>query len=92
MAALFTQLEETLKGVDLGCKGIRFVASHGVLPGNSLERLQNAKDHKGAALFSEVIVTDSHPNAVKLAGEFLKVKPIAPMLVAHVIQSLAIGN
>jgi ribose-phosphate pyrophosphokinase len=92
VAALFKQLEETLKGVDLGCKGIRFVASHGVLPGTSLKRLQDAKDHKGTALFSEVIVTDSHPNAVKLAGEFLKVKPIAPMLVAHVIQSLAIGN
>lgn len=92
VAALFVQLEETLKGVDLGCKGIRFVASHGVLPGNSLQRLKDAKDHKGEALFSEVIVTDSHPNAVKLAGDFLKVKPIAPMLVAHVIQSLAIGN
>jgi ribose-phosphate pyrophosphokinase len=75
-----------------GCLQIRFVASHGVLPGNALERLRTAVDHKGEALFSEVIVTDSHPNAVKLAGDFLKVKPIAPLLVAHVLQSLAIGN
>ncbi len=74
------------------CKKIRFVASHGVLPGNALERLQKAVDTNGELLFSEVIVTDSHPNAVKLAGNFLKVKPIAHMLVAHVIQSLAIGN
>lgn len=77
---------------DSACKKIRFVASHGVLPGNALERLQKAVDAKGELLFSEVIVTDSHPNAVKLAGDFLTVKPIAHMLVAHVIQSLAIGN
>ncbi len=82
----------TAGNVGSGCKKIRFVASHGVLPGNALERLQKAVDAKGEPLFSEVIVTDSHPNAVKLAGDFLKVKPIAPMLVAHVIQSLAIGN
>lgn len=77
---------------DSACKKIRFVASHGVLPGNALERLQKAVDTKGELLFSEVIVTDSHPNAVKLAGDFLKVKPIAHMLVEHVLQSLAIGN
>jgi len=77
---------------ETGCKKIRFVASHGILPGNALERLRTSCDHKGEALFSEVIVTDSHPNAVALAGDFLKVKPIAPLLVAHVLQSLAIGN
>lgn len=75
-----------------GCKRIRFIASHAVLPGNSLERLQQAVDHNGERLFSEIIVLDSHPNAVKLQGDFLKVKPIAHMLVAHVIQSLAIGS
>lgn len=74
------------------CKKIRFVASHGILPGNALERLRTSADQNGVALFSEVIVTDSHPNAVALAGDFLKVKPIAPLLVAHVLQSLAIGN
>jgi ribose-phosphate pyrophosphokinase len=75
-----------------GCKRIRFVASHGVLPGNALERLEQAVDHNGERLFSEVIVTDSHANAVRLAGDFLKVKPIAHMLVTHVLQSLAIGS
>ncbi|HEY9754567.1 MAG TPA: ribose-phosphate pyrophosphokinase-like domain-containing protein [Oculatellaceae cyanobacterium] len=75
-----------------GCKRIRFIASHAVLPGNSLERLQLAVDHNGERLFSEVIVLDSHPNAVKLQGDFLKVKSIAHLLVAHVIQSLAIGS
>lgn len=75
-----------------GCKKIRFVASHGVLPGTALERLQKAVDHEGVPLFSEVIVTDSHPRAVELAGDFLKVKQIAHLLVAQVVQSLAIGN
>lgn len=82
----------TAGSANSGCKKIRFVASHGILPGTALERLRTSVDHTGAPLFSEVIVTDSHPNAVALAGDFLKVKPIAHMLVAHVLQSLAIGN
>jgi ribose-phosphate pyrophosphokinase len=73
-----------------GCKKIRFWAGHGVLPGTALQRLQAAVDHAGQPLFSEVTVTDSHPNAVALAGDFLKVRSIAAILVAHVVQSLAI--
>jgi ribose-phosphate pyrophosphokinase len=75
-----------------GCKAIRFVASHAVLPGNALERLELAVDHDGERLFSEVVVLDTHPNAVKLESDFLKVKLVAHMLVAHVTQSLAISS
>lgn len=74
-----------------GCRGIRFIASHGVLPGNALERLQNAVDLSGERLFSEVIVTDSHPNAVRLAGDFLRVKPISYILVEEVQRLLRHG-
>jgi ribose-phosphate pyrophosphokinase len=73
-----------------GCQKIRFVAGHGVLPGNALERLQKAVDDHGEPLFSEVIVTNSHPNAVRLAGEFLKVKSASHILVEHVLWQLGI--
>ncbi len=73
------------------CKKIRLVASHGVLPGTSLERLRTACDLNGEALFSEVIVSDSHPNAVKLAGDFLTVKPISYILVEQVLLLLRTG-
>lgn len=74
-----------------GCRKIRFVASHGVLPGNALNRLQTAVDRDGVPLFDEVIVGDSHPNAVRLAGDFLKVKPIAGILVEEVLRQLRPG-
>ncbi len=77
--------------VGSGCKKIRFVASHGVLPGNALERLHTAVDQHGEPLFSEVIVSDSHPNAVRLAGDFLKVKPISSILVEQVLLLLGTG-
>jgi ribose-phosphate pyrophosphokinase len=39
------------------------VATHGVLPGDSLHNLL------GSGLFSEIVCTDSHPRAVELADE-----------------------
>lgn len=84
---LLSQLSAALQGARLGCKGIRFVASHGVLPGNSLERLQNAVDHEGTPLFNEIVVTDSTPRACQLKGDFLKVEPISPILVEALVTS-----
>lgn len=66
-----------------GCKQIRFRASHGVLPGNALERLEQAVDDEGRPLFSEVVVLNTHPQAVRLEGSFLKVESSSPMLIEH---------
>lgn len=60
---------------DAGAKSIMAVATHGILPGNSLAKLQKS------GLFSKVICTNSHPNAVGLAGDFLHVVSVAETLV-----------
>ena len=46
-----------------GAKRLVAVATHGVLPGDSLARLQ------ATGLFERIVCTDSHPRAVALAGE-----------------------
>lgn len=49
--------------VDAGATSVAAVATHGVLPGDSLKRIH------GSGLLPEVVCTDSHPRAVELAGE-----------------------
>ncbi len=46
-----------------GATSVAAVATHGVLPGESLQRIL------GSGLFTEVVCTDSHPRAVALADE-----------------------
>jgi ribose-phosphate pyrophosphokinase len=53
-----------------GATGFSVVATHGVLPGEALTRLQDS------GLFDRITCTDTHPRARDLAGEFLTVKPI----------------
>ncbi len=60
---------------EAGAASIAAVATHGVFPGQSLQRLQAAK------LFETIVCTDSHPRAQSLAGEFLVVDSIAALLV-----------
>jgi len=50
------------------------IATHGLFPNNGLQRL------KDSGLFTKVVVSDSHPNAVKLAGDFLEVVSVAGVL------------
>jgi ribose-phosphate pyrophosphokinase len=57
-----------------GASRITALATHGVLPGDALERLE----HSG--LFDRVIVTDTHPRARALAGRFLEVHSVVPLL------------
>lgn len=61
---------------DAGAKGIAAVATHGVLPGDALARL------RGSGLVEKLVVTDSHPRAASLAGDFLEVVSVAPVLAA----------
>ena len=62
---------------DAGAARIDAIATHGVLPGDSLARL------RGSGLFGSIATTDSHPRAVALAGDFLQVASTARLLVEH---------
>lgn len=65
---------------EAGATGFSVVATHGVLPGDALSRLQ------GSGLFERIICTDTHPRARELAGDVLTVKPIDG-LVWHCLQN-----
>ena len=62
---------------DAGAIAIDAIATHGVLPGDSAERI------RASGLFGTMVVTDSHPRAVELASDFVQVEPVAPLLVEH---------
>jgi len=62
---------------DAGASSIDAIATHGVLPGDSVDRLRDA------GLFGRIVVTDSHPRAVALQSDFLEVERIVPVLVEH---------
>jgi ribose-phosphate pyrophosphokinase len=68
-----------------GARDIYVICTHGVLPGKALARLANATDDQGQPLFKHIVVTDSHPNAVRLArhSSFLTVETITELLVEH---------
>ena len=65
-----------------GAGKITAIATHGVLPGESLATI------RAAGCFTALYCTDSHPRVGELAGTrdaagFLQVLPIAPVLGAH---------
>lgn len=59
---------------DAGASRITALATHGVLPGDALGRLERS------GLFDRLIVTDTHPRARELAGGFLEVRSVVPLL------------
>jgi ribose-phosphate pyrophosphokinase len=59
---------------DAGASDIAVISTHGLLPHGSIEKIQNS------GLFKKVIVTNTHPNAVKLESDFLKVISIADII------------
>jgi ribose-phosphate pyrophosphokinase len=62
---------------DAGAASIDAIATHGVFPGDSVERI------RGSGLFGKIVVSDSHPRAVALQSDFLEVQSIAGILVEH---------
>lgn len=62
---------------DAGAASIDAIATHGVFPGDSVERL------RATGLFGKIVVSDSHPRAVALQSDFLEVQSIAGILVEH---------
>src|SRR4029434_7492255 len=59
-----------------GAAEIVVIATHGLFPNNGLDRL------KASVLSTRIVTTDSHPNAVKLADDFLTVTSVARLLAA----------
>lgn len=70
---------------EAGAVAIDAIATHGLFPGGSLEKIQ------ARGLLGSVVVTDSHPRAVALAsaqqGGFLQVASTASLLVEHLISN-----
>ena len=62
---------------DAGAVAIDAIATHGLFPGDSLERI------RATGLFGHVATTDSHPRAVALRCEFLQVDGTATLLAGH---------
>jgi ribose-phosphate pyrophosphokinase len=63
--------------LEAGAKEIAAVATHGLFPGDALKRLATS------GLFVQIVCTDSHPRALELAGDFLKVETISGVLADH---------
>ena len=59
-----------------GASRITALATHGVLPGDAPGRLERS------GLFDRLIVTDTHPRARQLAGGFVEVRSVVPLLAA----------
>ena len=57
-----------------GAAAISAVATHGLFPHHALARL------RASGLFRKIICTDTHPNAVALADDFLGVKPVGKLI------------
>ena len=64
---------------DAGAASVAAVCTHGVLPGDSLERI------RGSGLIEHVVCTDSHPRAMELRSDYLTVLSCAELLYPHVV-------
>lgn len=58
-----------------GATDVSAIATHGVFPEDSLEKIRKS------GLISKLACTDSHPRARTLAGDYLRVESLAPLLV-----------
>lgn len=62
---------------EAGAARIFAVATHGIFPGDALDRL------RASGLFQQIVCTDSHPRARALASEFLQVASVAQLFADH---------
>lgn len=65
---------------EAGASEIYAVASHGVFPGDALEGVRSS------GYFRAIATTDTHPRAVQLQGDFLRVKSVAPLILEHILE------
>jgi ribose-phosphate pyrophosphokinase len=59
---------------DAGASSMAAVATHGVLPGDAVDRL------RGSGLLDKLVITDSHPRAAALRSDFVEVVSVAAVL------------
>lgn len=59
---------------DHGAVGVSAVCTHGLFPADALDAIE------ASGVIDAIVATDSHPRAGELAGDFLQVRSIAPML------------
>lgn len=64
---------------EAGATRIAAVTTHGLFSNNGLEKIRES------GLFECVVSTDSHPNAVRLQSDFLRVKSIAALLKKEIL-------
>jgi len=62
---------------DAGAVAIDAIATHGLFPGSSLQKLRSS------GLLGSVVTTDSHPRANALRDDFLQVASTAKLLIEH---------
>jgi len=60
-----------------GAVAVDAIATHGVLPGDSVDRLRRSGQ------FGTLVVTDSHPRAHALRSDFVEVESVAGLLCQH---------
>jgi len=71
--------------LNAGATSVSAIATHGIFPENSLQRIQDA------GIFQRVIVTDTHPNAHKLENGFLEVRSVSGILSDWILEHLPFG-
>jgi ribose-phosphate pyrophosphokinase len=62
---------------DAGAVSIDAIATHGLFPGTSLDKLESS------GLLGNIVTTNSHPRAVALQDDFLQVISTAKLLCEH---------
>lgn len=67
---------------EAGAQSINVITTHGLFPGDALDRLQNS------GLIESIWATNSHPRAVALQGSFLKVLSVAPLFLNALKESI----
>ncbi len=66
---------------DAGAQDVCAVTTHGVFPGDALDRLQKS------GLFSSISTTNSHPRSTELAGDFLQVHSISTLVRSALLEA-----
>lgn len=62
-----------------GAAAVYAIATHGVFPDDSLQKIRDSKILEG------LVCTDSHPRAITLANDFLKIETIASLITERLV-------
>ena len=60
--------------MNAGAAKISVIATHGIFPEGAIDKLRSS------GMISQVVTTDTHPNALRYAGDFLKVYSVASLI------------